>query len=292
MIIPGSASQSLAAALGDELDVPLAPPDIDTFPDGELIVQVPQDVPDVVVIVSSIISTDTFLEVILLQDAARETGARHVVTVIPYLGYARQDRAFERGQPISVRAVARAVSTGCDHVLTVDPHEAGVMDHFTAKAHAVSGASVLAEPLPGDLDDPVFFAPDAGAIDLIEEVQAAYGRGDIDHFEKTRHSGRDVELAPSDAEVAGRDVVVADDIIATGGTMSQALQVLRSRDAQRVFLACVHPMFTGSAYGNLARVGPAAIFGTDTIEHIVSDVSVAPVLADRITDLSIWDTPE
>ncbi|OVE83650.1 ribose-phosphate diphosphokinase [Natronolimnobius baerhuensis] len=284
MIVSGSASQTLAAALSAELEEPLAAVEYDRFPDGELLAAVP-DFPadaDRAVIVASTISSDAHLEVLQLQDAAREAGADEVITVLPYMGYGRQDAAFESGHPISARAVAKAISTGTDRVLTVSPHEEAVCDFFEPTATAVNAAGRLAEPLPADLTDPVFLSPDAGAIELAETVRKHYGSGETDYFEKVRHSGTEVEITPSDVDVAGRDVVVTDDIIATGSTMSEAIGVLGDRDVGRVFVTCVHPLLARNASTKLARAGVEAVYGTDTIEREASAVSVAPVLADAL----------
>jgi len=281
MIVPGSTSQTLAAELARLLDEPLAPVSYDRFPDGELRPQIGDVAPDRAVVVCSTTTSDAHVELLALQDAAREA-ADEVVTVLPYMGYARQDEAFDPGDPVSARAVARAISTGTDRVLTVCPHERAVCDYFEPSADAVSAAPLLAEPLPEGLDDPLFLAPDDGAVDLATAARDAYGRGATDHFEKTRHSGTDVEVTPSDAAVAGRDVVVVDDIVATGSTMSESLSVLADRGAARTFVSCIHPLLVGAATTKLHRAGVDGIWGTDTVERSVSEVSAAPALADHL----------
>ncbi|WIV68311.1 ribose-phosphate diphosphokinase [Natrialbaceae archaeon AArc-T1-2] len=284
MIVSGSTSQSLAATLSRELEKPLAAVSYDRFPDGERLASVPDFEGERAILVASTTSSDAHLELLQLQDAVREAGAEHVTTVLPYMGYGRQDAAFESGQPISARAVARAISTGTDRVLTVTPHEEAVCDFFEPTAESIDAAGRLAEPLPTDLEDPVFLSPDAGAIDLAETVRDAYGAGETDYFEKVRHTGTDVEITPSDVAVAGRDVVVVDDIIATGSTMSEAIAVLGNRDVGRVFVSCVHPLLVRDAYTKLARAGVEAIYGTDTIEREASAVSVAPAIAESLTE--------
>ncbi|WP_336035970.1 ribose-phosphate diphosphokinase [Halobacterium yunchengense] len=276
MILSGSATQQLAAALAAALGEDLGRVEYDSFPDGEQLVRVPA-VDGRAVVVASTVSSDTHVEVLQLQDAAREAGASEVVTVLPYMGYARQDEAFEAGEPVSARAVARAVSTGTDRVVTVCPHEDAVLDFFDVPATGVDAAPLLAEPLPADLADPVFLAPDSGATDIAESVRDGYGAGATDHFEKVRHSGSEVTVTPSDVAVSGRDVVVVDDIIATGSTMSEAIAALE--DPRRVFVACVHPLLAGNARLKLANAGVEAVYGTDTIERAVSTVSAAPAVA-------------
>ena len=277
MIVPGSASQEVAAALSRELDEPLAAAEYDRFADGETLVRVPETA-DRAIVVASTVSDAAHVELLQLQDAAREQ-AEEVVTVLPYMGYARQDRAFEAGQPVSARAMARAISTGTDRVVTVNPHERSVCDFFEAPCTVVDAAGRLAEPLPS-LSEPLFLSPDASALDHAEAVRNAYGEGQADYFEKDRHSDTDVEIRPSDANTANRDVVLVDDIIATGSTMSMAIAQLS--EPTRVFVTCVHPMLAANARSKLATAGVDAVYGTDTIERAVSAVSVAPAIADKL----------
>jgi len=281
MIVPGSESQALGAALAAETGHSLAAVGYERFPDGERMASVagPDDA-DRAVVVATTISDAAHVELLQLQDAVREAGVDEVVTVLPYMGYGRQERAFEPGQPVSARAVARAVSTGTDRVVLVDPHEASVADFFDVPCDVVRAASRLATPLPTDLTDPLFLSPDAGALSLAESVRDAYGRGAVDYFEKVRHSGTEVDITPSDAAVADRDVVVVDDIVATGTTMSESIAVLDDRSAAAVYVACVHPLLARAARTKLERAGVEAIYATDTIERDVTAVSVAPTVAD------------
>jgi len=277
MIVPGSASQEVAAALAAELDEPLAAVEYERFADGEQLVRVPETAGRAVVVASTV--TDrTHVELLQLQDAARQQ-ADEVVTVLPYMGYARQDEAFAAGEPVSARAVARAVSTGTDRVVTVNPHEETVCDFFEVPCETVDAAARLAEPLP-DLSEPLFLSPDAGAVGLAETVRDANGGGAVDYFQKRRVSDTEVEIRPSDADTADRDVVLVDDIVATGSTMSTAIARLESPN--RVFVACVHPTLAASARTKLANAGVDAVYGTDTVERAVSAVSVAPAVAERL----------
>ena len=279
MIVPGTTSQALAARLAAELDEPLAAVEYDRFPDGETHVAVPGFDADRAVVVATTDSNDAWVELLQLQDAVREAGATEVVTVIPYMGYARQDRAFNSGEPVSARAMARAISTGTDRIVLVNPHESSVTDFFDGHVTVCDVAGRLSEPLPDELTAPLFLSPDAGAVGLAEAARDAYGAGDVDFFEKTRHSGTDVDVSPSDTDAGDRDVVLIDDIIATGSTISQAATHLHADGADRVFAACVHPLLAQNARTKLERAGIERIVGTDTIEGDVSAVSVAPIVA-------------
>ncbi|PHQ38466.1 ribose-phosphate pyrophosphokinase [Halorubrum persicum] len=283
MIVPGSSSQQLAAALAEETGRPLATPTYDRFPDGEGLAAVPDFAGDEATIVAATDADAAWVELLQLQDAVREAGAERVTTVIPYMGYARQDESFGDGEPVSARAMARAISTGTDRVVLVNPHEAGVAEFYDVPVETVDAASVLAEPLPAALDDPLFLAPDEGAVGIAETVRDAYGAGDTDYFEKhrDRETGA-VAVSPSDASVEGRDVVVVDDIVATGSTMSESVAVLNDRGAARVLAACVHPMLAANAVTKLRGAGVDRIVGSDTLERGCSVVSVAPVLADAL----------
>jgi len=283
MIVPGSSSQLLAAALAEETGRPLATPTYDRFPDGEGLAAVPDFAGEEATIVAATDSDEAWVELLQLQDAVREAGAERVTTVIPYMGYARQDESFGDGEPVSARAMARAISTGTDRVVLVNPHEADVADCYDVPVEAVDAASVLAGPLPAALDSPLFLAPDEGAVGIAETVRDAYGAGETDYFEKRRDRDTGaIEVSPSDAPVEGRDVVVVDDIVATGSTMSESVAVLNDRGAARMLAACVHPMLAANAMTKLRGAGVDRIIGSDTLERGCSVVSVAPVLADAL----------
>lgn len=286
MIFPGSTSQALAGALAQATSRDLVPVEYDRFPDGELLVSTPPvglAGREAVVVVATT-TADAHVEALQLQDLAREAGARRVTTVLPYMGYARQDRAFASGQPVSARAVARALSPGTDRIVLVSPHEPSVADRFDAPCSVVDAAPRLAEPLPEELTDPLFVAPDEGAIDLAETVRESYGVGDVHYFrkERDRDTGA-VAVAADGVEPDGRDVVLVDDMVATGSTMSESIAALRADAAPNgVFVTCVHPLLVGNARTRLSAAGLDGIWGTDTVERDVSAVSVAPLVADAL----------
>ena len=291
MIIAGRTSQSLAASLASETGRELAAVEYERFPDGEFVVGVPGLNATEVIIVASTTSALAHLELLQLQDAAREAGVEQITTVLPYMGYARQDKPMAPesstettplGYPISARAMAKAISTGTDRVVVVTPHERSVLDFFSVPTLEVDGTAALAAGLPNSLTDPLFVSPDAGARDIAASMRDAYGSGAIDHFEKTRQDAETVSIIPSEADPANRDVVLIDDIVATGGTASEAVRLLSEGGASRVLVTCVHAVLAERARTRLARAGVDQIIATDTIEGPETSVSVAPTIAEII----------
>tara|TARA_B100000809_G_C15123060_1_gene525065 strand:+ start:1356 stop:2201 length:846 start_codon:yes stop_codon:yes gene_type:complete len=278
MIISGSASTSLAASLSSHSKIPLGKTTHQFFPDGEFMVQTNFQ-GDHGIIVAATRSASDHLELLQLQDAVREAGATNITTILPYMGYARQDTVFESGQPLSARAMARSIGTGTDKVIIVNPHKNIVCDYFGVPAIALDASSVLAQTLPPDLENPLFLSPDSGAISLAESIRDSYGGGDTDYFEKKRISSTEVHISPNTVDVTGRDVICVDDIISTGTTTSKSASILRDRGAKKIFVTCVHAILIAGARKMLSDSGVDAIYTTDTIVTPETKVSVAPLLA-------------
>lgn len=278
MIIGGPASQLLAGRLACILNESLALCDYRTFPDGESYTQIVTPPDDEIVIVQS---TPTDRDLVYLLQLLDVCQGRHISLVIPYFGYARQDKIFKPGEPMTARAVATALNPflrdGCVHLVNI--HAPSIMAHFQCQTQNLDATELLADRiLEMGLTDPVVISPDKGAMNMARTAAARIGC-DCDFLQKTRHSGTEVSMAPQDVAVGGRDVVIFDDMIATGGTMATAIEMLRGQGARRVFLAAVHPVLTGSAILKLYRSGVEAVVATDTLDKGVSTVSVAPLIA-------------
>lgn len=296
MILSGSTSQAVGIALADRLQLPVVPLSYSRFPDGELLVEVDRAdssshgigpdgglaIEDRAIVVASTPTAAAHIELLQLQDIARSAGAREVVTVIPYLGYARQEVAHEPGQPASARAVAVALGANADRVITVNPHEDLVCDYFPVPATAVCAADSLAGTIDVG-DDPLVLAPDEGALDLAESLRDAIGDGEVDHFVKERLSGDEVRITPSETDVSGREAIIVDDIIATGSTIATATDHLVEGGIDRVHVACVHALFIGGAYSRLRRAGVSSIVATDTLERLVSETTAADAIAEALS---------
>lgn len=268
-------TQILAARIAGILNVPLGDVKRERFPDGELYIRADDPDPDTVII-SSIQDADSFLELLLLLDAHEGSDIR---LVIPYMGYARQDKRFQPGEPISIRAVAGAIGRGVSRILTVNIHETSVLQYFGAPAENLSIAPAVGRYLAGQaIDNPLILAPDAGAREFAERVAEA-DAWDFDHLDKTRMSGEEVRIKPKTMEVAGRNVVIVDDIISTGGTIATAALLLRRQGARDIRTACVHGVFSGGGYARLSQAGISAIASSDTIERASSVFSAADTIA-------------
>ena len=281
-IIPGPASQVLAGGVARALQCRLADTEFFRFPDGEQYLRVP-DIDDHVVIIQSTPADSDYIALLQLIDACDTAG--RVDVVIPYFGYARQDRRFKSGESVSARALARAITA--DRVFTINVHNSGVLKYFDAAATDLDAAPVIGAHLAlmkkktDELDNPVIIAPDKGAVDLVRSV-AEYLGADFDYIEKTRHSGDTVTIKTKKLDVSGKDAVILDDIISTGGTIVKTSGLLRENGANRVFVACIHPVLARNAATRIFSAGIEGIIATDTLDRSVGGISVAQLIADAI----------
>lgn len=282
MITGTSTAQAIATGVSDELDEPL----VDLEDDGTAVTGdgVTVEADDRIVVIGSTTTARAHLELMELQERANAFDPGEVVTVIPYLGYARQDKLFEPGQAISARAVARAINASTDRVYSVNPHNISVLDYFDVPSAPIDAAPQLAEPLPEDLVDPVFLGPDEDAEWLANSVRDTYGDGHVENFDKIRHSATEVEMTAEGKDFSGSDVVLVDDMIATGGTMSEAVNILDNQDTGRVYVTCIHPLLVENALSRLHRAGVQSLYATDTIDRSISQVSAAEPIADALAE--------
>ncbi|WP_332449876.1 ribose-phosphate diphosphokinase [Methanoculleus sp.] len=279
-VISTERSQVLAARVAEKLGIPLVETRFTRFPDGEMYLRC-GELDDETLIVSSIVDNDMFVQTLLAIDAADRS--RNTL-VVPYLGYSRQDRRFFPGEPISARAIARALSVGIERVFVVNVHDPVDLGFFTVPAQDVTIAPAIGGYI-GDLHlkNPLVLAPDEGAIDFASDV-AAVGGWDCDHLEKTRLSGEEVRIAPKTIDAAGRDAVIVDDIISTGGTLATAACMLREQGAASIHAACVHGVLTSGAYTRLRAAGVSSVVSSDTYENASSFISAANAIVTAIKE--------
>jgi ribose-phosphate pyrophosphokinase len=281
IVLGGSTSKSLSQDLAKVLGLEYVQATTKRFPDGEAYVRIERDALDKeVVLVQNTYPDSNFLELLLLLDAARGLGADKITCVIPYFGYARQDRRFNPGEALSAKVILRHLEMEMDRLLTIDLHKPDVLEWF-ARAPAMD---LKAAPAIGD-----FFAafgidlvlgPDKGAVHRAKEVADVMGC-ESDHLEKTRLSGTEVRIAPSQIGAKGKTVLIVDDIISTGGTIVAATSELKRLGAAKVYAACTHGLFTGGAVERLRGVCDMVV-STNTLESEASKISVAKVVAKEI----------
>jgi ribose-phosphate pyrophosphokinase len=268
-------SQFLATQVGRALKTTVVDVKYSRFPDGEHYL-LAGEIDDEMTIVGSVVDNDSLVQLMLLVDACDRATNR---LVLPYMAYARQDKRFREGEPVSSRVVARALSQGVSDVITINIHEKEVLKSFTVPAHNISLATDIGSYIRTlELDNPLILAPDEGAMAFAGQVASA-GGWECDHLEKTRLSGVEVKMAPRQLSASSRSVVIVDDIISTGGTIATAAGMLYGQGAKDVFAACVHGVFTGGAYTRLMATGIRDVICSDTIERSCSRVSAADQIA-------------
>ncbi|MEM2944384.1 MAG: ribose-phosphate diphosphokinase [Methanomassiliicoccales archaeon] len=278
IVISGSTSRKLASDLARILGAEHVQALTKKFPDGECYVRIDRDaIDEKTVIVQNSYPNDALIELLLLQDAARNLGSKHITVAIPYFGYARQDKVFLRGEAVSARVMVKHLEIEAERIITVDIHTRKIIDWFErAEAVDVHAAQCIADFFAGESIDLVL-APDQGASTRAQSVASKLGTS-WDHLLKTRLSGTEVKITPSNVDARDKKVLIVDDIISTGGTIEAAARELKRLGAKSVFAACTHGLFIGDALERLRKCCDG-IISTNTIEGEVSKISVAPAIA-------------
>ncbi len=276
-VIAGNSSPILSKRIAKELNIPLAKVTYSKFPDGELYVRV-EDRVDKAIVVQSIRCSDDIVYLMLLFDVIKEA-----IAVIPYMGYARQDRAFNEGEAVSIRALAEFLESRAEKVISVNLHSREAASHFK------NLIEVDAMPLIGEfykkekneeIKSLIMVSPDIGSLERVK-VAAKIAGCEYDYLEKVRINAENVEIKPKNVNVEGKKVVIVDDIISTGGTIAKAAETLKAE----VEAACVHAVLASNALNKLFSAGVKKVISTDTIEQPVSKISVAELLANAISNI-------
>ena len=253
------------------------------FPDNEIYVRVVDEINDdeAVIINTQKNQNDAIVETILLCDALRDEGVKNITLVAPYLAYARQDKKFNPGEAISIRALAKIYSNIVDKLITINPHETHIKEFFTIPFIYGDAIPKLAEYVKDKLENPIVLAPDKGALEFAKTASEILN-AEYDYLEKTRLSPTEIQIAPKTLDAKDRDVLIIDDIISTGGTMATAVKLLKEQGAKKIIAACVHPVLIGDALNKLYSAGVEEVVGTDTYLSEVSKVSVAEIIVDLL----------
>jgi ribose-phosphate pyrophosphokinase len=293
LIVSGSAHPALAGDLARELKRDAVPCLLKRFPDGEEEVELQGSVRGQPVLVVQPLGSpvgEHLLELLLVADACRRSGAERIAAVVPYMGFARQDRVTREGQPLGARVLARALATGeLSQVLVVDLHSTVMAACIESPVAHVTAVPALAAALrPGLREDSIVVAPDLGAVKLAEAYAGRLGI-DLAIVSKVRVSPVGAEVRSLGGEVRGKRPIVVDDMISTGSTVDATIDALLARGCHReIVVAATHGIFTKESVVRLDRPEVARVLVTDSLpppSHAPARLEViplAPVLAEAI----------
>jgi len=281
--------EAIAIETAAEADLRPLPVRRHRFPDGELRLQLPTDLPARVVVWRGLQQpNEKLVELLLLARTAHELGALQLTLVAPYLAYMRQDMAFNPGEAVSQRVIGRFLASLFDAVITVDPHLHRVDTLRQAvparDAIVISGAPLLADLIATQRQRVLLIGPDEEALQWVAQAAARHG---WDHgvCRKTRHGDRQVDIELPALDVAGRTVVLIDDVISSGHTVAQAARQLRAAGAASVDVAVTHALFAAGAMELLRAAGVDAVWSTNAIAHPSNAVSIVPSVAQTLGTL-------
>lgn len=286
-VFAGRANPQLAEKICKHLQLPLGRGRTELFPDGELIVKVEEDVRgrDCFIVQSTSAPVNAHLmELMIWIDCLKRASANRVTAVIPYFGYARQDRKDEGRTPITAKLVANLLErAGADRVVSVDLHAAQVQGFFDIPVDHLNASPVLIKWFKSlKLSNRVFVSPDVGNVKRAQVYANLLG-GEICIVDKRRKSGSQIEAKHIIGDVEGKNVIMVDDMITTAGTMTEACKMLRDNGVKEVYMAASHGVFAPPAMERLAKCTFTKLAVTDTIP--LGDRCDA--IKDRIVQLSV-----
>ncbi|WP_158367452.1 ribose-phosphate pyrophosphokinase [Candidatus Williamhamiltonella defendens] len=270
-LFSGNAIPKLAQRVANCLYISLGQATVGRFSDGEVSVQINENVrgDDIFIIQSTCTPTnDNLMELVVIIDSLRRASAGRITAVIPYFGYARQDRRVRSARvPITAKVVADFLSSvGVDRVLTVDLHAEQIQGFFDVPVDNVFGSPVLIEDmLQQNLSNPMVVSPDIGGVVRARAIAKLLNDTDMAIIDKRRPKANVSQVMHIIGDVAARDCILVDDMIDTAGTLCKAAEALKERGAKRVFAYATHPIFSGEAAKNIKNSLVDEVIVCDTI---------------------------
>ena len=295
MVFTGNANPVLAEGVAERLDIPLGQATVSRFSDGEVSVEIQENVrgKDVFIIQSTCAPTnDNLMELMVFIDAIRRASATRITAVIPYFGYARQDRRPRSARvPISAKVVATMLTTvGVDRVLTVDLHADQIQGFFDIPVDNVYGSPVLLDDITDqNYSDIVVVSPDVGGVVRARAV-AKQLNTDLAIIDKRRERANEAQVMNLIGDVEGRTCILVDDMCDTAGTLCKAAKALKEKGAKRVLSYVTHAVLSGPAIDNIMNSELDEMVVTDTIPLSsaakdcgkIRQLSLAPMLAEAV----------
>jgi ribose-phosphate pyrophosphokinase len=285
-VIAGNASRDLAKRIARRLKAPYIEAQTKIFPDGESKITF-SSIPKksiILVVQSTYPPVDTnLLQTLAIISQARKASSK-IYAIIPYMGYARQDRQFLSGEVVTMSIVAKMLqAVGAKKVIVVDIHSKTALNHFKIPTVNVSAIPELAKYFKKlKIKKPLVVSPDTGGSSRAKKFASLLNTDFITlKKSRNRNTGK-VQIQSSKVDVHGRDLIVIDDIISTGGSIIKATQFLKKQKCKRVFVACTHGLFVGDAERKIKKAGVSKIISTNTIPRSTSKVDMAGVIAKSI----------
>lgn len=293
LVFTGNANPGLAKEICDYLDIELGEATVTTFSEGEIRVKIEQDVrgKDVFVVQPTCSPVnDNLMELLIMTDALKRASARRITAVVPYYGYARQDRKDQPRVPITAKLVANIVTVaGADRVLTIDLHAGQIQGFFDIPLDNLLAVNVFVEYFGVQkIKNLVIVSPDVGGIKMAR-AYAKRCNAALAIVDKRRISDREAEVMHILGEVKGKNAVIVDDIVATAGSLVEAVAALKKAGAKDVYAAITHPVLSGPAIERLKKSDLKELVVTNTIPldnnkrmKRIRVLSIGPLLAEAI----------
>lgn len=267
-LFSGTGSKYLAEAIAKKFGEPLGMVNIQRFSDGEIGVEFQESIRGqfVFLIQSTFAPTDNLMELLLMIDAAKRASAYKVIAVMPYYGYARQDRKDRPRVAIGSKLVANMLTAaGADRVVTMDLHAPQIQGYFDIPVDHLDSSAIFIPYIESlNLENLTFAAPDVGSANRIREI-ATYFESEMVICDKHRKRANEIASMVVIGDVTDRDIVLIDDICDTGGTLAKSAGLLKEKGARSVRAFCTHPVLSGKAYENIENSALEELVVCDTI---------------------------
>jgi ribose-phosphate pyrophosphokinase len=291
MVFTGNANPELAQKVASRLYLSLGKADVGKFSDGEVAVELNENVrgKDVFVLQSTCAPTnDNLMELVVMIDALRRASASRITAVVPYFGYARQDRRVRSARvPITAKVVAdMMVAVGVDRVLTVDLHAEQIQGFFQCPVDNVYGSPVLIDDIKAcNYENLIVVSPDIGGVVRARAIAKQMDDLDLAIIDKRRPQANESQVMNLIGEVKGRTCLLVDDMVDTAGTLCKAADALKDRGAAKVVAYCTHAVLSGKALDNLQSSQLDELVVTDTIPLSAEAVNISKIRQLTIADL-------
>ncbi|MFX1391297.1 MAG: ribose-phosphate diphosphokinase [Promethearchaeota archaeon] len=296
VVIVGPASQILGVKIAQELGFESINTETKKFPDGEnyLRINIEDETyiagKEVIIIQSTGPSAGSdqnarLIELLMIIDSVKRMGATKIIVVAPYLAYARQDKIFRPGESQFANSILQIINHfGIDELYTVDLHAPIVLKECSCKTINIDSMKLLADYIKSKgAMDIIVVAPDKGAFERSSAFASYFGENiPVEILDKERDVKTGEIKMKGSLSLKAKDVVIADDIIATGGTMANAIKIAKASGARRVFAVATHALLLGQAKYRILKAGADEIIGTDSIDNEVSQVSLSKIIADYL----------